>query len=383
MRGRGLPFLLGAPLALLFGGLVLSDRAIAAAYPVTVTDMAGREVTIAWPPQRIALQDGRIALDLAVLQRGAPFSNVVVWNNLVRRFSPDFWPVLAARWPAAAEIPDMGFDDNGAVNLEEVVARKPQILIAELRAQPVLEQDGAMRALASLGVPVLFVDNSEHPVPDAARSVVLLGRVLNRNAEAAAYDDFYQAHLTHLTTVIGSQPAPRPSVFVEALAGQSDAGNCCFTHGDFGWGLLVQAVGAHNLGSTLLHTPTGQISVETLLARQPDVLVMTGRSPGGAMPGFGYGTNSASVTQTLARLEARTGFSALHAVRHGRVYGVYHPFYSSVFNIVGLEYLAKFIYPRAFSSLDPGQTYAALIAQFTTIPATPVLFGLQASARGS
>jgi iron complex transport system substrate-binding protein len=382
MRVRRYRLLLVVQLAFVFGVLTLPGRAGAAPYPMVVTDMAGRQVTIAMPPQRIALQDGRIALDLAVLERGEPFSHIVVWNNLIRRFSPDFWPVLVARWPAAEKIPDMGFDDNGAVNLEEVIARKPQILIAELRARPVLEQDGTLRTLASLGIPVLFVDNSERPVPDAARSVLLLGKVLNRNARAAEYDDFYEAHLTHLMAAIDKQPRPHPSVFVEALAGQSDAGNCCFTHGDFGWGLLVQAVGARNLGSRLLHTPTGQVSVETLLARQPNILVMTGRSPGGAMPSFGYNTSRESVAQSLERLEARTGLSALHAVQDGRVYGIYHPFYSSAFNIVGLEYLAKFIYPQAFSALDPGQTYATLIARFTTIPATPVLLGLQAPAHG-
>src|SRR5580698_7951074 len=154
MRVRRYCLLLFAQLALVFGSFVLPSRASATGYPITVTDMAGRQVTIAQAPQRIALQDGRIALDLAVLERGEPFSHLVVWNNLIRRFSPDLWPVLTARWPAAAKIPDMGFDDNGAVNLEEVIARKPQLLIAELRAQPVLEQDGVMRTLASLGIPV-------------------------------------------------------------------------------------------------------------------------------------------------------------------------------------------------------------------------------------
>jgi iron complex transport system substrate-binding protein len=367
--------------AALCGGFGWANAATPA-YPVTVTDMAGRQVTITAPPQRIALQDGRVALDLALLDRDHPFARIVVWNNLLRRFSPAFWSVLASHWPAAANIPDMGFDDDGAVNLEEIVARQPQLLIAELRARPVLEQDGTLRTLASLRIPVIFVDDSVHPVPDAALSVTLLGKVLDRRAEAAAYTSFYDAHLARLMAGIAAQPLPHPSVFVEALAGQNGGGSCCFTHGDFGWGLLVQAVGARNLGSSLLHTPSGQVSMETLLARQPEVFVMTGRGPSATMPGFGYGAGRAQVAQRLLALETRPGFAALRAVQNDRVYGIYHPFYSSVFNIVGLEYLAKFIYPAGFPALDPAATYTALISRFTTIPQNPVLLGLQAPALG-
>lgn len=354
----------------------------AAADPITVTDMAGRTVTLPAPPSRIALQDGRIALDLALLDRADPFARVVVWNNLLRRQLGDLWPLLQRRWPAAARIPDMGFDDNGAVNLEELIAQRPQLLVAELRARPVLEQDGAMRALASLNIPVLFVDDAETPVPNAVRSLTLLGRILGREQEAAAYDAFYQAHLNHLRQVIAAQPVPHPSVFVEALAGRADAGGCCFTHGDFGWGLLVQAVGGRNLGSDLLKTPSGTVSVEALIAARPDVIVMTGRGPGGTMLGFGYGAEAAAIGRTFATLEGRTGLTALKAVHQGRVYGLYHPFYSSVFNIVALEYLAKFIYPQAFADLDPGATYRSLIAQFTDIPAAPAILGQQALAHG-
>ena len=367
------------PVLFLLCGLLLPHAARAA---ITVTDMAGRQVTLPAPPQRIALQDGRIALDLALLDRAQPFARVVVWNNLLLRFDPNLWSVLVKHWPAAAKIPDMDFDDNGAVNLEELIAQRPQLLVAELRARPVLEQQGVMRTLAQLGIPVLFIDDTETPVPDAARSVTLLGQVLGREAEAKAYVTFYDNHLAALDKAIAAQPKPRPLVFVNVLAGENDAGTSCFTHGDFGWGLLVQDVGARNLGTQLLRTPSGPVSTEAVLAAQPDVLVMTGRAPSDAMVPMGYGTNAAAVGARLRALVQRPGFSALQAVRNDRVYGLYHPFYSSVFNIIGLEYLAKFIYPQAFTALQPGQDYASIIAQFTDIPASKAALGMQMPAHG-
>lgn len=353
--------------------------ASAADYPLMVTDMAGRQVTIAAAPKRIALQDGRTLLDLALLDRKNPFARVVVWNNFLRRSDQPFWSVIAQKFPQAAAIPDMGFGDNGQVNLEEIIAQKPDLLIAEARAQPALAQAGVMRILASLKIPVVFIDDADKPVPDAAASVTLLGKILDRTAEAQAYTDFYAAHLAHLQTTIAAIPGPHPTVFIEALAGQNDSGGCCFTHGDFGWGLLVQELGAQNLGTSLLRTPAGMVSMETLLADQPGVFVMTGKSPGGPeVPGFGYGASPAQLDASMAALESRTGFSALNAVRQNRVFGIYHAFYNSAYNIVGLEFLAQFIYPRQFAGLDPDATYNALITQFTDLPAAPVIMGRQA-----
>ena len=51
-------------------------------YPLTVTDLDGRQVTLAKEPQRIILQDGRDIMTLALLDRDNPFKRLVAWNNL-------------------------------------------------------------------------------------------------------------------------------------------------------------------------------------------------------------------------------------------------------------------------------------------------------------
>lgn len=51
-------------------------------WPVTVTDLDNRSVTIPKEPQRIILQDGRDITALALLERDNPFAKVVAWNNL-------------------------------------------------------------------------------------------------------------------------------------------------------------------------------------------------------------------------------------------------------------------------------------------------------------
>lgn len=54
-------------------------------YPLTVTDLDGRQITLQHEPQRIILQDGRDLMSLALLDRDNPFQRVVAWNNLAKK----------------------------------------------------------------------------------------------------------------------------------------------------------------------------------------------------------------------------------------------------------------------------------------------------------
>jgi iron complex transport system substrate-binding protein len=76
--------------------------------------------------------------------------------------------------------------------------------------------------------------------------------VLNRESNAKAYTDFYRQHL-HAIEQKTATITPKATVFVEALAGNSDA--CCFTHGHSGWGGLVEAVGATILARSCCPAP--------------------------------------------------------------------------------------------------------------------------------
>ncbi len=357
------------------------DKPLAAApdqashYPLTVTDMAGRSVTIPVEPARVALQDGRDVMMVALLDRANPVARVKVWNNILAREDANSWRLIADKWPQAKAIPDMGFGDDGQVNPEAIVAARPQLVIAQRRALGSMEQSGVIGQLAALHVPLVFIDTFDAPVPDAERSVLLLGQVLNRQAEAGDYARFYDDHLKHLQDVI-APIKQRPLVFVEALAGLHGPEQCCFTHGKVGWGLLVDAIGARNLGSTLLSKRSGEVTLETVLGAKPDVYVMSGREAaksGNVMVPLGYDADQGKVDAAMTKLGQRPGFAQLAAAREGRVFAVWHLFYSHSYNIVGLEWLAKFAYPQPFAALDPADTYKAIITRFTDLPNEPFI----------
>jgi iron complex transport system substrate-binding protein len=374
---------LGALCLCLMGGLVLPARA--ATYPMTVTDEAGRQVTITAEPHRLALQDGRDISALALLDRDNPFQRLVIWNNMVSRVDPVFWAALQKAWPAANSAVDMGFNDNGQVDAERLLAARPDLIVAQRRAETPLTDSGVMRQLDALHIPVLFIDSFDDPVNGVEQSVTLLGKVLGREAEAQQYVGYYKAHLKALQDGIASVPASqRPLVFVEPLAGRAGADGCCNTQGDVGWGQLVSAIGARNLGRELLGGKhSGEVTLETVIERKPDVYVMTGTGrnrPGSTMAPMGYEAAAANADKAFQLLERRPGFAALKAAEDDRVFGIWHNFYNHNYNVVALEFLAKFAYPQLFAKLDPNATWHEIVTRFTHLPDVPVLLAVKAPA---
>lgn len=369
--------------AVTLGGIVLAlagTTAQASLFPLTISDIAGRSVTLSHEPKRVVVQDGRDILTLALLDRDNPFARVVAWNNLLAKNDPAAWNNMLKKWPQASKIINMNFSDDGQVNIEELLAQQPDLLIAQLRSKTVLQQTGVLDKLAQLHIPVVFIDLEEDPVKHTMASVSLLGKTLNREQEAAQYTAFYQQHLQAVEHVIAKEKN-HPVVFVEALAGKAGLDACCFTHGKKGWGDLVEAAGGQNLGSKLLPGPTGSIAMEKLLAAQPDIYLLTSSqwtNKGSMAIPFGYGSSQARVDAAFGPLMQRIGFQQLKAYKTKQVYGIYHQFYNHPYNIVAVEHLAKDFYPAAFKSLNPNQTYQQIIQQFTHIPAEPVMTGSQA-----
>jgi iron complex transport system substrate-binding protein len=369
-------------------GLLLAGQSLAHAttYPITVTDLSNRQVQIPKEPQRIVLQDGRDLFTLALLDREDPFQRIVAWNNIVKRSDPNTWKVFENQWPQTANrATDMKFGDEGDLNLEAVVAARPDLLIFQTRARASLENAGVAQKLAALNIPVVFVDSDLDPVVNSQKTVTLLGQVLNREKEAKTYLDFYQARLGKIDA-ISKQHGQKPVVFVEAKAGQGGASACCFTHGDVYWGKLVQAAGGVNLGSSLVPGATGDVTLETVLGKQPDVYVMTGTQfPGNTSvsPPFGFGDNvkREAIDRALSLLQKRPGFAQLKASENGRVYGIYHQFYASSWNILAIENLNQAFYPDSASQLDAAGSLSTLFG-LTGIKAVPAILYAPAPANG-
>jgi iron complex transport system substrate-binding protein len=285
-------------------------EAAATTYPLTVTDMLGREVTIPSAPTRVAaISPTTVELVYAV---GA--------ESLTRSSS--------VRFPEeATSATDIG--PSYQPNLEILAAQEPDLIIADSMLQPQLVQN-----LEALNVPVLYA--GAQSFDDVLTALRLVGQVLDRSAEAEAV----VAELTQrLDDLQAKLPQERPSVLILngtpedffAAKPESYVGNLV----DLLGGENV-AAGAPDVGRFPGYT---KLSLEAILTSAPDVILAITAGPPGAQ----------TITEFLS---ANPAWADVPAVQQGRVHEISAEiFLQAPGPRVGdaLAELAALLYPEVFA----------------------------------
>ena len=270
-----------------------------AAFPVTVTDDAGREVTIESEPQRIvslAPANTEIVAALGLMDR------------LVGVTSFDDYP------PEVASIGIIG--DFASPNLEAVAAAEPDLVLATSGVQA-----DVIGQLENLGAVVVAVDPAD--LESLFGSIVMVGQATGTSEEADTIVSSMRSQLDEITVAIGdATPVP---VFLEI------AQDPLFTAGP---GTLLDDLITAAGGANIV-TQEGYVafSVEQLVAEDPAVYMAT--------------LGSMSDPDDLA---SRPGYADIDAVRTGRVYVLEDNLVSRPGPrvIEGVRLIAEALHPDAF-----------------------------------
>jgi iron complex transport system substrate-binding protein len=350
----------------------------------TITDIAGRTVTIPQPVERIILGEARQTYVIATLERENPFARVVGWNDDFKPNDLNTYNLYLEKFPQIADIPDLGSVSNGEFNVELAITLEPDLLILALQNLPAAEETGLIAQLDAVGIPVIFIDYRDHPLENTIPSTILLGEVLDRQDEAAELVAFYEEHVNAVLDRAATIPAEnKPTVFFERAAGLSD---CCATWGSESLGRIAEMVGAVNLGTEILGTPTGTVNPEQVLVADPDIYIVTGANwtlsnPENRAVYFGAGGDSVLIQKQLQSLASRPGFETLQAVQGLRFHGLWHQFYNSPYYFVAFELIAQWVQPELFADLDPEATFREFHERFLPIDYVPGYWGTLEAAK--
>lgn len=227
--------------------------------------------------------------------------------------------------------------DNGATYDEEILALRPDILVANLDAQ------SADDLQARLGIPVVAIAHNEGIFDENALSTLeLLGEVYHKEDRAKELTDYLlstQADLARRTQDIPQES--KPTVYV---GGVSYKGSHGFEGTEAGYAPLA-AIGTVNLADQTGQSGPFSIDTEQVLAWDPDVIFLDYngmdliRENYAAAPDF---------------------YSALTAVREGRLY-TQISFRSSATNaelaLADAYYAGTVLYPEAFADVDIGEKF--------------------------
>ncbi|RXT56378.1 ABC transporter substrate-binding protein [Bosea sp. Tri-44] len=346
-----------------------------AAEQITVTDIAGRPVRLTVPVQRVVLGEGRHLHLVAALDRDAPLGRIVGWRDDLIKSDPDTYRAYLSRYPEIARLPQFGGLNEGGFSIEKAIALKPDLVLLNFEARSAGEETGLVEKLAALDIPVVYIDLRYSPSQNTEPSMRLLGRLFGKSEIAEELVAFRAAQIARVTERLAKAgDLARPLVMIDRIPGYSD--ECCMSFGPENFGKVVEMAGGRNLGSELLPGTFGTISPETIVARDPDVVIATGGNwdafaPGGNWVGLGPGADLAEARRKLANLARRPAFINSRAVRSHRFYGIWHQFYNSPYQFIALQQIARWLHPKLFTDLDPDTTLRELHERFLPVPFQP------------
>lgn len=352
-------------------GLPLAAAGRTLAASGVVTDVLGRKVAVELPAKRVLLGEGRQIHAIAALDRENPFARIVGWGEDLEKADPDSYRTYTEAYPQAARLPKFGSTASGSFDIEGAIALQPDVLLLNYESERASTETQLVEKLASVGIAVLYVDFRHAPLRNTEPSLRMLGQLFGREDVAERLIAFRNDQIARVTTPIAAMPdLKRPLVMLDRIPGYSDG--CCMSFGRENFGLMVEMAGGRNLGSDLLPGTFGTINSETIIARDPDVVIVTGGNwnalaPGGGWVGLGPGADLPEARRKLAALTQRPAFVHGKAVAERRVHAIWHQFYNSPYQFVALQRIARWLHPELFATLDPDATLRDLHEHFLPI----------------
>ncbi len=363
-----------------------SQSELALTFPFKVTDLAGRELSFSTHPKRLILGESRYLFALSILNKETPLDNIVGALADLKQIDYGSYKQYQKKFPHIDDIPLVGHTSADSFSVEKVLSLKADLAIFGVDGHgPNSRHAQLISQLERAGVQVTFIDFRNDPIINTPKSIALLGKVLGYQKQAKAYIEFYQQQLALVTDTLAkfdSQLA-KPKTFLHSRVGLHDS--CCETMVKGMMATFLQQARGHNIADSLVPGHAGNINLEHLLVNQPDIYIATAigsvseisepsnthKTDLDSQPPYivlGAGVDEDFAQASFERAFSHTGLGILDAVTNKRSHAIWHHFYNTPLNVVAVQVFAKWLYPDAFSELDPKTTLEQLFLQFQSVP---------------
>ncbi|OXY81579.1 ABC transporter substrate-binding protein [Oceanimonas doudoroffii] len=340
----------------------------------TVTDMAGREVELPEQVTGIILGEGRFLPALAILEGQRLTDRLAGIMPDFELADPAGYRQYAEAFPKLKTVPRLGRSTADSFSIEQALGLGANLAVFGIEGHgPSARDESLVGRLERAGVTVLFIDFRQDPLSHTLQSMTLLGRALDRDAEANAFIDFYRQELDRVQAGLNTlNPEDVPSVFLHSRVGLQDA--CCETMTNGMLGRFLTLLNADNIATERVPGVSGIYNLEYLLLEQPDIYIATAVGSTDTLeshPGIialGAGVAPAQAEASLRHALSHAGLAQLQAVQQHRAFAIWHHFYNSPLNVVAVQAFARWLYPDTFAELDPQHTLTTLYQRFQPVP---------------
>lgn len=303
-------------------------------YPVTVKDMAGREVTLEKQPERIV--SGYYISSSACIALGLTDKMVGIEDKSAKR------PIYKLAAPALIDLPNVG--SAKAFDLEACIATEPDLVIL-----PMKQKDTA-QTLQEMGIATLLVLPESHE--QLIEMFTLIGTATNTVKQAEKLISYYNTKLSAVAELTRDIPDDeKPVVYL------GSTGDILRTAPrEMYQASLITTAGGKNAGDVLEGSSWTDIDNETFLTMNPDIIVI---------PTDNFAVSSPDYTaEDVMNIPT---FSDVTAVKNSAVYQMpvgYEAWDSPVpSGILGTLWMLKTLHPELY----PAEQFAADVNEFYTV----------------
>jgi iron complex transport system substrate-binding protein len=324
-------------LLLILSACLTSGMANAADYPLTVTDSAGRSVTIEAPVDKIVVLHSDAAEAVSIL---GETDKIVGTADSVPKYKAYYFTDVMDDWEIVGtwkefnyeKIADLARDDDGEI--------EPGMLVISYanKAGEVEENLGPFEKIDVVGLDFYNTKTLEE-------EMTCLGTILDRESEAESYNDWVSDKKAEVAEAVSG--LDRPRVYVEG-GYTGDLGSLR----SYGQGSSLDEMIALAGGENIITGATANIRVdwESVLVQMPEVIINVPT----AINQLGW-SETAEMEALVEEIASRPGVDAVPAMEDGRVYVIFRDMTMGTGAVVGLTYWAEVIHPEL--DLDPVGVY--------------------------
>ncbi len=227
----------------------LEEEEAVSQYPVTVTDQAGREVTIEEEPA--TLVSGYYISTSLLIALDLDEKLVGIEANAESR------PIYSLSAPELIDLPNVGTARE--FNLEGCLALEPDLVILPLRLE------SAVESLESFDIPVLLVNPENQEL--LVEMIELIAAATGTQDTAQALLDFMSEQENRLSGTLAD--VDTPSVYLAGNSSMLSTAGSAMYQSD-----MIRLAGGENAASEITDTYWAEISYEQLLAWNPEYIIL-------------------------------------------------------------------------------------------------------------
>jgi iron complex transport system substrate-binding protein len=331
-----------------------SEAAAKGSGEVTVTDLAGRQVTLKLPVKKANVNwsgSGGAFMTMSALLGTEVADHLASWDDDLQNYRYDMWEEYRSKIPALENVPVVTGIDYGDINMEKLIQSKPDVVIWTLSVRDQAKTT-AEPVLAAAGIPIIYIDYHAETIENHSKSTRLLGQLFGKEQRAEEIIKFYVDNMNTLNNRL-AKVSKKPVVYMEiTMTGPTTYGNTYAS--DYMWGAMVVKAGGANMADGIVKN-AAPVNAELVFAKNPDVIILTGsywtNSPGSVR--MGYLANEAETQQLIRAYLNRPGWSQLNAIKNNRLFAIHQGLARQMYDVASLAFLAKCIHPELFTDIDP------------------------------